>query len=504
MKRERILALVGGGLLAFAAAAGRNASPPEQTDWLSTSACSAPTTKFSASDSGMAVVLFHGLAANRPTMSHLARGLSFQDVAVITVDWPGHGDSTEPFSFAALDDCAEQLLAALSARGELRLERTVIVGHSTGAAAALRLADRLPVAATIAISPGVTALPRRMPSNLLVVTGEWDIPQLSRFAEKLAAAAGGARTAPEDFLQRRAFQRVVIPRATHASLLIDREALAVVARWAERAIPEARLSGGPTGASLHYWWLGMLGLLLVFPLGATIVAGATGARGAPEAVGGTPLGGTALRWAAAGLLAALALRYGMPLRFLRLYDGDWMASFTFLTGVVLLYLLWRRPERAAVIAPGGARGVRAVVAAATVAMATMLAFGWWLDGQLYDAWLNAPRWWRFAAAAPLLAPYLLAEEIALGAPTAEWRTEVRRYARFLLLRAVLAGLAAAACFTIGGALLAILLGPYIALGGIVVRLGADAIRRRTGSAAAAAVIGAILAAWALAAALPLL
>lgn len=445
--------------------------------------------------------------------------MTFPDVAVVTVDWPGHGDSTEPFSFAALDDCAEQVLTALAARGELRFERTVAIGHSTGAAAALRLADRVPVAGTIAISPGVTPLPRRMPANLLVLVGQWDIPRIRRFVDELANAAGESRADREDFVHRRAFAVREIPRATHASLLLDWAVLAESTSWVqdtlgrEALLPPADDFAGGTETSWNRRGLlgglpaqvaGLAGLLLLFPLAATTAVQAVGARGELRAVGATPLGGTLLRWAAAGLLAALALRYWVPLEFLRLYDGDWMASSAFLTGVVLLFLLWRRPERAASVASGGAEGVRAVAAAALAGMAAMLAFGWWLDGQLYDAWLNAPRWWRFAAATPFLLPYLLAEEIALGAPSGKWQTEVRRYIRFVLLRAVLAGLAAAAVLLLGGALLAILLGPYVALGGIVVRLGADAIRRRTGSAAAAAVFSAILAAWALAASLPLL
>ncbi|MGH9859834.1 MAG: hypothetical protein ACRD5F_07410, partial [Candidatus Acidiferrales bacterium] len=48
-----------------------------------------------------------------------------------------------------------------------------------------------------------------------------------------------------------------------------------------------------------------------------------------------------------------------------------------------------------------------------------------------------------------------------------------------------------------------LLAVYLALFSIAQRLGADAIRRRTGSAAAAAVFSAILAAWYIAAVFPL-
>jgi hypothetical protein len=51
--------------------------------------------------------------------------------------------------------------------------------------------------------------------------------------------------------------------------------------------------------------------------------------------------------------------------------------------------------------------------------------------------------------------------------------------------------------------LLVLLAPYFAAVSLGQRLGADSLRRRTGSAAAAAIFSAILAAWFMAAMLPL-
>ena len=55
---------------------------------------------------------------------------------------------------------------------------------------------------------------------------------------------------------------------------------------------------------------------------------------------------------------------------------------------------------------------------------------------------------------------------------------------------------------LAGALL-ILLAPYFAAVSLGQRLGADSLRRRTGSAAAAAIFSAILAAWFMAGVFPL-
>jgi hypothetical protein len=79
-----------------------------------------------------------------------------------------------------------------------------------------------------------------------------------------------------------------------------------------------------------------------------------------------------------------------------------------------------------------------------------------------------------------------------------------RFALFLLLRLILwlACIFALYAFT-SGQILVLILGLYLALVSIFQRLGCDAVRRRTGSPAAAAAFGAILDAWFIAAVFPL-
>jgi len=146
----------------------------------------------------------------------------------------------------------------------------------------------------------------------------------------------------------------------------------------------------------------------------------------------------------------------------------------------------------------------ALASAVVLGTATMLAFGGWLNWQITYTWLNAPRWWRFAAVLPLVLPYFVAEEIALGAPPSVWLARAGRFAKFLALRATLWLAMAFGLFVLGGAqVLMVLLVIYLAAFSIAQRAGMDAVRRRTGSAAAAAVFGAILAAWFIAAVFPI-
>ncbi|MGH9817460.1 MAG: hypothetical protein ACRD6I_15420, partial [Candidatus Acidiferrales bacterium] len=105
---------------------------------------------------------------------------------------------------------------------------------------------------------------------------------------------------------------------------------------------------------------------------------------------------------------------------------------------------------------------------------------------------------------PAMLPYAVAEEWALGVPLAGKGAAWRRVFRALALRALIWAMMILAFLVLrSNQVLIPLLAVYLALFSIAQRLGADAIRRRTGSAAAAAVFSAILAAWYIAAVFPL-
>src|SRR5438552_12141286 len=100
-----------------------------------------------------AVLLFHGISANKKIMSYLARGFAEQGLRVYVPDLPGHGRTPGPFSPGRAEQCAEALLRALLARGTVNADRTILAGHSMGGAIAERLASRVPVAGLVAVEP---------------------------------------------------------------------------------------------------------------------------------------------------------------------------------------------------------------------------------------------------------------------------------------------------------------------------------------------------------------
>jgi hypothetical protein len=166
-------------------------------------------------------------------------------------------------------------------------------------------------------------------------------------------------------------------------------------------------------------------------------------------------------------------------------------------GVVFLLLNWK------VAAASLSITLMQKIAAAVLGLATILAFGAWLNWQLDDAWLNAPRWLRFAALLPILWIYSYAEEVILG-PVQAGKRRALRFAIFLLLRLELWAACAVAAYSLAsGQILIVILFTFLLAFSILQRLATDALRLRTGSATAAALFSAILAAWFIAAVFPL-
>lgn len=496
-RREWLFAAVGAVLLSAAALLISKSRGPLRDELLAAGNCRVPLRILGPpQESRDAVILLHGLSANRRIMQPLGQRLAAAGLRVYLADLPGHGDNTEPFSLGRAEQCAAATVESLVRRGEIALEHTVLVGHSMGGAIAVRLADRFPAAATIAISPAPTSPPRRMPSNLLILSAQFDMARLKEAGGELLRAAGGERAQPEDFHQRRAVKFQVVPRSTHTSLLFDQRVADLSTEWARSALnlpppgtaaPSLAVTGGA---------LGLAGLLLLFPLTATGLATVLRAAGSetprPHPAAGRLLVGSA----AAALLAVGVLNFWVPLRALRLLAGDYLASALLLAGAALLVLLGKEARASFDV------NWRAVSLACAQGAVTVLAFGAWLNWQLTDAWMNVARWLRFFPAVVASLPYFFAEEVAVGPPGAgrDWQ----RMGTFLALRLTLWLAMIFALFAFGsGQILILLLAVYLAVVSVLQRWGADAVRRRTGSATAAAVFGAILAGWFLAAVFPL-
>ena len=158
-----ILAVVGVVFLALGSRWIRAAELPKQELWLDAGGCHTPMTVLDPPPDvkpAGSVVLLHGLSANRRLMMYLAEDFAGHGFRAYAIDLPGHGDSRDPFSFAHAQDCATAAVESLIHSGQLDPKNTILLGHSMGGAIAIRMADRDPVVATIALSPAPMNAPQ--------------------------------------------------------------------------------------------------------------------------------------------------------------------------------------------------------------------------------------------------------------------------------------------------------------------------------------------------------
>ena len=517
MKRaELILAVCGASLLAWGALwIERGRGPMRDVTLDGGPACpAAPATALepaTVTPRGT-VVIFHGLGANRVIMLTTGQQFAAAGFRVYLVDSPGHGADSAPFSFAANEACARGLLATLERTGEISARRTVLLGHSMGAALVVRLADHFPAAATIAVATAPLVPPRRIPSNLLLVAPQFDMPPVLSAENHLAAAAGTERTAPEDFRELRAFRLLPVPWRTHTGALFDASAMRTMLRWALDAVG-AGSAAAPRPDFLPFYggWLGLLGILLIFPAAASAATQLAGIP-APRIGSAPPRPAiTILAWTAATILAAIVLAHWIPLAALHLYSAGYLASLLLFAGLplALAYGIGQarraRKQRTESPARSWKDSLSEPICGAILGMAAILVAGAWLNWQLTEAWPIAARWQRFPILVAALFPACLAEEYALGDPRSLRRLgRAGRMALFIVLRSIVWLVLLVAMWSgAADALLSVIFVAFLGALSLGQRLGADTLRQRTGSVVAAAVFSAILAAWFLAAAFPL-
>jgi dienelactone hydrolase len=193
-----------------------------------------------------AVLLVHGYSADRAGMSVLARRLARNGYAVLAIDVRGHGANARPFAqdpeganlSEDLATAADWLRASAWADGG----RLAVMGHSMGAGAALRFAERdVGVDASVMISGGFTLLGPLRPANALFVYASADPESIRTASERLATRlAGAAEGEPGSFATRDAVRAVEIPGNDHTTILWSKAAAREIVGWLDASFGVTR------------------------------------------------------------------------------------------------------------------------------------------------------------------------------------------------------------------------------------------------------------------------
>jgi len=448
------------------------------------------------------VILFHGLAANKKIMSFVAQGFALEGLRVFVPDLPGHGRTPGPFSYERAEQCGDSFVKQMIGRGAVDGKRLILAGHSMGGAIAVKVAARVPVAGVIAISPApmVTTYgieksmliffnPPPIPTHSLILSGALE-PRSMRDSARYLLSGENASSGRYE----------VIPLATHAGLLVNRDVIAESQRWAAQALGfEASVKVPPRLSFVG----GVAGLIGIFLLAGPFIREALGKssllRPPPAEGNAQPYDYDAIavrkqeisirvivEFVAFAFAAIFILKAWNPFSFVHLFEGDYLAGFLLIAGIGLLVA---RHKQIPTLQDSNWKHLLGAAFAAVVVPLLIYA---WLDLTLTEAWITPARWARFPAVLLLALPFHAAEELALG-PAMRTRLSKARLAYALGLRLLLWGVLLIGIVGLhNGEILLALLAPYFAAFCLLQRTGMDVVRSSTGSALAAAIFGAIL------------
>jgi pimeloyl-ACP methyl ester carboxylesterase len=444
------------------------------------------------------VLLFHGLSANKKVMAFTAEEFANQELRVFVPDLPGHGKTPGPFSPARVQACADALIRDLASRQAIFPERTILAGHSMGAAIATRVAADFPVAGVIAISPapmhpahGVARelllfqTPPVLAAHSLVLSAAWEPAAIRQIAQDLVLQSTNSPTKYE-----------VIPSTSHVSILFAPATFDAIRSWTSEILGTDPTAPLPKNAPELGCIAGLLGLVILAPPFLREITTVSAKHSLPDSDSPRKFLRMASAVALFSVLAVTLLRFFVPFRFLHIFQGDYLVSVLFLVGVTAL-LLHRN-------ALPSLKAFFSVTTAASAAAAILLIilFSAWFELTFYEAWLTAARWLRFPILVLAFLPWHVAEELFLGNPAAS--TRVRRFVHFFAFRGMLWLILVAAVFYLHSAQFAfVLLVVYFALFSLLQRMASDVIRTQTRSLPAAAIFSAILLAGFVLAILPI-
>jgi dienelactone hydrolase len=301
-----------------------------------------------------AVVVMHGFAGDRLSMSGISRRIAASGYAVLNIDATGHGQNRNPFarSWATSDAFHEDMRAAvdfLRSHPFVDGSRLAVMGHSMGAGAALDYATRdAALDAAVMISGGWRLEGPYSPANALFIYADGDPDRVRVRSDELAARLAGVAQPQRDHTYGRhdrhdAVRVVEVAGANHQTIVWTEDAVREIVAWLDAAFGVKRASA-PTPADPRAPALALLGIVFVLVLpGLGLLVGRLAPAAASRPGEGRGLGLVAV--AAAFALTMPLLATGTPAEILSVEVADVLVAHFALAGIVLLVAVrLRRPE----------------------------------------------------------------------------------------------------------------------------------------------------------------
>jgi len=302
-----------------------------------------------------AVVMMHGFAGDRRSMSGISRRIADAGYAVLDIDAAGHGANRNAFarSWATADDFHDDLAVAvdfLRAYPFVDGSRIAVAGYSMGAAASLEYASRdSGIDAAVMLSGGWRTDGPFRPANTLFLYASHDPERIRLRALELGARlAGVERLEPGRSYGRHdrqdAVRVVEVAGADHQTIVWREQSVREIVDWLDAAFAVARPPRAPIPddpRTRPLWLLGIALPLLLPGLGG--VVGRLAPRRPPRS--GEGRGGSLLALAVALLLSLPLLAAGTPTAMLPCEVGDVLVGhFVLAGGVLLAGVRLRRPD----------------------------------------------------------------------------------------------------------------------------------------------------------------
>jgi pimeloyl-ACP methyl ester carboxylesterase len=399
-------------------------------------------------------IAVHGYSANKEMMSTFGADLARQGVTVYTYDLPGHGASTVPYVghgelVASLGEVVDYALAHPPGPHT----KLALIGYSIGTIVvgeyALQHPNLSSLWATVLIAGILQDHPTLTnPRNLLVLSGQFDLPGINDISRNLITAGCGVppsavtntyKCDPHGLYAHR--ERIVLPGLDHISIVTAASTHTEVIKWLGEYV-DPRIGATPVNADARLHWTlagfaaAAVGTVPLVALGAAAFGlaparagsarrrnGRAEASAMPREAAASPWLGVALGIGA--LAVALVILHGLipasfwdptPLAFLAQQISADVATYFLVAGLILIGAL-------ALVPPLRMRLVQALRMAAPAQLAlgaAVAVFLYFTLGALSTfAWegltLTSARAWRAAAYALMLWPFFFGMQTLLSA-----------------------------------------------------------------------------------------